>query len=259
MNAKFYFLLLIATLQCASSQTSRDDDFDMDALRKHSIEANQRYSEKIQKREGSDKPWMLLVLKKVHDGDRVSDDELQRVWEIYRTEKNHTPEDKLIAFRLIAEVEDISKWQKEFDDFAYSKDPSFVKAAIQLLLWKLYQGSEREKIILSNRTDVLEHLVKFAEANKADTTIDRDAVKINELTKPYVEKTPPVEVQRPDHRSSGSTADAMRLPNERTPDSSKMGSLVQRIGKGGSLVFAGIIGIIIAAILTWRWKSRSTS
>ncbi len=258
MNVKYSFLLVIATLECASSQNSRDDDFDMEALKKHSIEANQRYSEKIQNREGIDKPWMFQVLKKVHDGEQVSDDELQRVWEIYRAEKNHKIEDKLVAFRLIAEVEDISKWQKEFDTFAYSKDPNFVKTAIQTLFWKLGRGTEREKIILSNKTAVLEHLVQFAEDNKSDTTIDRKTTKLLDLTKSYFGKTLPAEVQRPDRRPSGSPVEVTSEPNGKEPESSKVGTLVQRIGKGWSLTFAGMIGIIISAVLIWRWKSKPT-
>ncbi len=230
---------------------------DMDNLRKYAAEDKQSANQEIREREGPDKPWMFLVLKKVHEGKEVSGDELQRVWEIYRAEKNHTPEDKLIAFRLIAEIEDISNWQKEFDAFAYSEDPQFVKTAIHTLFWKLYQGTEREKITLSNKTAVLEHLVQFAEDNKSDTTIDRNTSKLLEITKPYQGKAPPAESQRPDRRPSESRTLETPISNEKIPSSSAVGLLVQKIGKGESLAIAGIIGIILAAILIWRWKSKS--
>ena len=232
---------------------------DMDALRRYSEEDRKQAIQEAREKEGVDKPWMFVVLKKVHDGKQASDDELQRVWEIYRAENNHTPEDKLIAFRLIAELEDISKWQKEFEAFAYSKDPSFVKTAIQLLFWKLHQGTERERITLSNKTAVLEHLVQFAEENKTDTTINRETSKLLEITKPYQGKANLAEPQRPLRRPSESAFEVTSKPNEKKPDSSAVGSLVQRIGKGGSLTFAGIIGIIIAAILISFWKSKSAS
>ena len=66
------------------------------------------------------------------------------------------------------------------------------------------------------------------------------------------------EVQRPDKRPSESPAERTILPNTSLPNYSTVGSLMQRIGKAGSLTFAGIVGIIIAAILIWRWKSKST-
>lgn len=229
----------------------------MDALRKYAAEERKWTQQKSRERDGVDKTWMFGLLKKVHAEEQVCDDELQRVWEIYRAEKNHTPEDKLIAFRLIAELEDISKWQKEFEAFAYSKDPSFVKTAIQLLFWKLHQGTEREKITLSNKTALLEHLVQFAEDNKSDTTIDRETINLLDITKPYQGKAPPAESQRPDRRPSEFRALETPIPNEKISDSSTLGLLVQKIGKGESLTIAGIIGIIIAAILIWRWKSKS--
>jgi len=187
---------------------------------------------------------------------QVTDEDLNRIWRIYESAHNRRVGDKLYAFSLICELEDISKWQKEFDSLALSEAPKYVKTAIETVMWKLDRGTEREKIILSNKTSVLDRLVKFAADNKADTTIHRDAVKIKELAKPYMGKTPPAEVHRLERRSSVSSADETRMPNERTPDSSTVGSLVQRIGKGGILTFAGIIGIVIIAILIWRQKSK---
>jgi hypothetical protein len=259
MKIYFFYLLVLAINLCSFGQESKNHGFDIEELEKTFQEGRQQSLKKIEVREGIDKPWLFGLLKKVHDGDQVSDDEVRRVWEIYRAEKNHTPEDKLIAFRLIAEVEDISNWQKEFDVFAYSEEPQYVKTAIQTLFWKLARGTEREKITLSNKTAVLEHLVQFAEENKTDTTIDRETSKLLEITKPYQGKATPAEPQRPHRRPSESAVEVTSKPNEKNPDSSAVGSLVQRIGKGGSLTFAGIIGIFIIAILIWRKKSKSAS
>ncbi len=231
-------------------------DFDLEKLDKMVEEDRVQSRRDIEERDGVDGPWMIRLFVDYRKGKQVTDEDLQRVWGIYEKEKSHRIEDKLYAFSLIAEFEDISKWQKEFDSLALSEDSKFVKTAIETVMWKLDRGTEREKIILSNKTAVLERLVKFAADNKADTTIHHDAVKINELAKPYVGKTPPAEAQRPDRRPSDSSADGKRMPNERTSDSSTVGSLVQRIGKGGSLTLAGIIGIFIIAILIWRQKSK---
>lgn len=258
MNFYFYCILFLVTNVCLIGQTSKNHGFDIDKLEKNFQEGRKQSQRKIEEREGTDKPWMFQILRKVHEKKSVSDDELHRVWEVFAAERNHTPEDKLIAFRLITELEDISKWQKEFDNFAYSKDSPFVKTAIHTLLWKLHQGTEREKVTLSNKTAMLEHLVQFAEDNKFDTTIDRETSKLLEITKPYQGKTPPPESQRPDRRSSESPVEATSKPYEKNPGSSTIGSFMQSVGKSGNLTFAAIIGMIVVAILIWRWKSKST-
>jgi hypothetical protein len=68
---------------------------------------------------------------------------------------------------------------------------------------------------------------------------------------------PSTENDRPDRRPTS--------PDERTtpsntipPHASATGSFSQKIGVGWIPTFAGIIGIIIATILIWRWKSRPT-
>jgi len=258
MKIKNLFILAFIIFQGALGQGSRDSDFDMEELRKYASEQKQKSLKEIEQREGVDGPWLLQLYLDYRDGRRITNEELRHVWEIYEKEKSHRIEDKLYAFGLIAEFEDVSKWEKEFDSLALSKNPLFVKTAIQKLFAKLAHGTEREKIILSNKTAVLEHLVQFAEDNKSDTTIDRETSKLLEIIKPYQGKTPPAESQRPDRRPSESPAEITSKPNKINPDSSAIGSLVQRIGKGESLTFAGIIGMIVAAILIWRWKSKPT-
>lgn len=234
-------------------------DFDLEKLEIMVAKESLELHKEIEEREGIDKLWMLQVIKTVHDGEQVNNDDLKRVWEIYRTKNNHRIDDKLMAFRLIAEIEDISKWQNEFDAFAYSNDPNFVKTAIQTIQWKLYQGSEREKIILSNNTSTLEHLIQFAENNKSDTTIDRETFKLMELTKSYSGKNPPAAIQRPGRRPSAAQSGEGRISDGKTLDSSSR-SWVKKIGKVGNLILLGFIGIfIITTILIWRRKSNPTS
>ncbi len=69
---------------------------------------------------------------------------------------------------------------------------------------------------------------------------------------------PSTEEKRSERRPSKSPIAEARIPDEKTPDS-LTGSWVKKIAKDGSLIFAGFIGIIIAAILIWRWNSKSTS
>lgn len=252
-------LFILMMSPSAFGESDNNHGFDLDKLEKVFQEGNQQSLEKIKEREGVDGPWMLQLFQDYRNGTQVTEEQLKHVWEIYKKENNHRIEGKLYAFSLIAEFEDISKWRNEFDSLAFSEDPKFVKTAIETVMWKLDRGTEREKIILSNKTAVLDHLVKFAQDNKADTTIHRDAVKMRELAEPYEGKTPSAELRRPDRRPSGSPTGGTRVPDERSPDSLAVGSSVQRTGKGGGLTFVGIIGIIIAAILIWRWKSKSTS
>lgn len=254
---KTYIVLICILLSQIFVQAEEfKSDFDLERLDKMVKEDTIRVRKEISERDGDDGPWMVKLFIDYQKGVQVTDGDLNRIWQIHESTHNHRADDKLYAFSLICELEDISKWQKKFESLALSEDPKYVKTAIETVMWKLDRGTEREKIILSNKTAVLNRLVKFAQDNKADTTIHRDAVKINDLAKPYMGQTPPAEVQRPDRRPSESSADGTRMPNERTPDSSMVGSLVQRIGKGMSLTFAGIIGIFIVAILIWRQKSK---
>ncbi len=245
-------------LQGAFGQGSRDGDFDMEKLRKYALEQKQKSLKEIEEREGLDGPWLLHLNQDYRDGRRITNEELRRVWNIYEKEKSHRIEDKLYAFGLIAEFEDISKWEKEFDSLALSENPIFVKTAIQNLFAKLTHGNEREKIILSNKTAVLVHLVEFAEKYKTDTTINPETLKLLEITKPYQGKIPPAVDQRPDRRPLGSQAGLTTIHNNINPDSSAIGQLIQRIGKSKILTFLGIIGMLVSAILIWRWKSKPT-
>jgi hypothetical protein len=215
-----------------------------------------RFREEFSERNSVERSWMLQLFTNYQKGARVTDQDLNRIWRIYEGAHNLRVGDKLYAFSLICGLEDISKWQKEFDSLALSEDPKYVKTAIDAVMWKLERGTEREKIILSNKTAVLDRLVKFAEDNKSDTTIHRDAVKINELRKPYIGMTSPAEAQRPARRFSVSSADETPIPDERTSDSSELGSFVQRVGRERILMFAGIIGICIIVILIWRKKLK---
>lgn len=232
-------------------------DFDLEKLDKMVEDDRIQARKSVEEREGVDGPWLLRLYQKYRNTKQVTNEELQRVWEIYKKENNHRIEDKLYAFSLIAEFEDVSKWQKEFDSMAFSDDPKFVKTAIETVMWKLDRGSEREKIILSNKATAMERLVEFATDNKDDTTIHRDAVKILELTKPYVGKTPPSEVRRPDHLASDSRTEKAKEASEEYPVSSIAGTLARRVASKWGGIAVGAIGAFIAAMLIWRSKSKS--
>ncbi len=62
---------------------------------------------------------------------------------------------------------------------------------------------------------------------------------------------PPADSQT-DHQD----VQSMKLPS---PEAKANETIKQRIGKGEIITFVGIIGIIIAGILIWRWKSKSTT
>lgn len=250
------FILICVIHVSVFGQTSDNHGFNLEKLEKVFKEQNQKSLKEIEEREGADGPWLLQLYQDYRGGRQITNNEIQHVWDIYKKEKSHRIEDKLYAFGLIAEFEDVLKWQKEFDSLALSEDPKFVKTAIGTVVLKLNRGNEREKIVLSNKIDVLERLAKFVEDNKDDTTIHSDAVKIIELAKPYVGKSPPAEARIPDRRIFEPTDDGKRTPNERTRDFSTAGSLLRMIGYGRGLTLAGIIGIFIIAVLIWRRKSK---
>jgi hypothetical protein len=148
--------------------------------------------------------------------------------------------------------------------------------SVQQFKWGLFPGAKhlREMWIENPADEALIELARQArplftddEATKSfcdkvisgsiiNDNIGKDEKSLSEA--PTVSQKPSAEVQRPNRRLSESPEAGMTMPNERTHDSSVVGSLMQRIDKGGSLTFVGIIGIIIAAILIWRWKSKST-
>lgn len=69
---------------------------------------------------------------------------------------------------------------------------------------------------------------------------------------------PSTEKERPDRRLSELQANGTKTTNKETSDLSTIGSLADRIGKSWGLWLAVICGMIIAAILIWRWKSKFT-
>lgn len=231
-------------------------DFDLDKLDKMVKEDQIQAHNEIEQRDGADGPWMFKLFESYKDGKKITDEELQKLWEIYENDKNQKIQDKLYAFSLIVEFEDITKWQQELSSLAFSEDSNLVKTAIDATIWKLERGAEREKIILSNKAAILERLTQFAEDNKSDTRIQRDVTKISELVKPYVGKNPPAEIQRrtrhPESKDGGTT-------NNEIAGSSALISPTQMIIKRWWFGLAVISGIIIATILFYRYNSKSSS
>jgi hypothetical protein len=69
---------------------------------------------------------------------------------------------------------------------------------------------------------------------------------------------PSTEKERPDRRLSESPANRTKTTNKEASHPSTIGSLAERVGKSWGLWLTGICGIIISAILIWRWKSKSS-
>lgn len=66
---------------------------------------------------------------------------------------------------------------------------------------------------------------------------------------------PSTEKERPDRRPLASLANEPKATNKEASHSSTIGSLAERVVKSWGLWLAGVCGMIIAAILIWRWKS----
>jgi hypothetical protein len=66
------------------------------------------------------------------------------------------------------------------------------------------------------------------------------------------------EKERPDRRLSESPVYGATTTNKKASDAFIFGTVAEGVGKGWGLWLAGICGMAIAAILIWRWKSKST-
>ena len=231
-------------------------DFDLEKLDKVVKEDVEKARKEIIERDGVDGSWMVRLLVDYQKGVKVTEEDLNRIWRIYEDTSNPRVDDKLYAFSLICELEDISKWQNEFDSLALSDDPKYVKTAIGVVMWKMDRGSRREKIILSNKSAILDRLVGFARDNQADTTIHREAVRINEIAKPYIVENISLEVRRPDENISEPKSSDTKMTGEITSDLSPAKLLSKNVTSNKWFVTAGIIGSFIIAVFIWRSKSK---
>lgn len=231
-------------------------DFDLERLDEMVKEETIKARKEIIERDGVDSPWMVQLFVDYQKGMKITDEDLNRIWQIYGITPNPRVKDKLYAFSLICELEDIAKWEKEFDSFALSEDPKFVKTAIETMIWKMERGTRREKIILSNKPAILNRLVGFAKDNQADTTIHRDAVKINEIAKPYIGENFIRDVRRSDKNIPGSISDGEIITKEITADLSSGEPFEQNLTSNKLIITASIIGTFVIAMLIWRSKSK---
>lgn len=256
---KKYIFVCFAFLSQVFIQAQNENfksDFDLEKLDEMVKEETIKARKEIIERDGVDSPWMVQLFVDYQKGMKITDEDLNRIWQIYGVSPNPRVKDKLYAFSLICELEDIAKWEKEFDSLALSENPEFVKTAMETMIWKMERGTRREKIILSNKPAVLNRLVGFAKDNQADTTIHRDAVKINEIVKPYIGENFIRDVRRSDKIISGSISDGEIIPKEITSDLSSGEPFEQKLTSNKIIVTASIIGTFIIAILIWRSKSK---
>lgn len=189
-----FAIILISFSASSNEEIDKAREAAFERFRKNAKLRHQETAKEVQEHErrNADGLWMLnLFVDYYENGREVSDEEVRRIWEIYERddgERIHERpiEEILYAFSLITEFEDISKWDKEFDAIAMNEDPRFISTAINLYLSKLDRGTEREKIILSNKTEIIGHLANYAAANMEKIGNRRDAEKINEFAKKYV-------------------------------------------------------------------------
>ena len=118
----------------------------------------------------------------------------------------------------------------------------------------LKELAHRAGLILANDDGMKRFLDGVISGEVAIDNIGKDENSLSAT--PIASETRPSDTQRPDRRPSDTPDDVTRLSIAKTPNSSIVRSFVQRIDEGSSLKFAGIIGIIIAAILIWRQKSK---
>ena len=116
--------------------------------------------------------------------------------------------------------------------------------------------AHQASLIFADDQGMKDFLEKVVSGQVAIDGIGKDEKSLSAT--PEASQKPPAEVQRPDRRPLEPPAVKTPTPNERTCDSSAAGSFVQKIGENTILTFAGIIGIIIAAMLFWHWRSKTS-
>lgn len=256
---KKYIFVCFAFLSQVFIQAQTENfksDFDLEKLDEMVKEETIKARKEIIERDGVDGPWMVRLLVDYQKGVKVTEEDLNRIWRIYENTLSPRVNDKLYAFSLICELEDISKWEKEFDSLALSEDPKFIKTAIETMIWKLDRGTRKEKLILSNKPVILDRLVGFAKNNRADTTIHREAVKINEIAKPYIGENISRDVRRPDKDISEPTSGDKRIPEKISSDSSSDELFKLNVTSIKVIVTAAIISTFIIAVLIRRSNSK---
>ena len=94
------------------------------------------------------------------NGDMTSE-EKSRLWSIFRSREG---QEKVSALGTLVVVEDIEKWESDLIEMLYSKEKTYVHAALWVLIGKLKTGSEREITLLTenetitSQVDALEYL-----------------------------------------------------------------------------------------------------
>lgn len=257
-------LLFLSFSAGADEETDKAREASLERFRKYTEERRLETAEKVQEQErrNADGLWMwALFADYVEKGREISDEEMARIWEIYeRADEERTNEnpvgEKLYAFSLITEFEDISKWDKEFDSIAMNEDPRYISTAINLYLSKLDRGTEREKIILSNKTEIMEHLANFAAANKEKIGNRRDAEKVNEFAKKYAGRPIPEEESRKKKRVFEGNQRVTVPTGGESPSLNSIQDDEDTGGKYGIFWFAGATAIILSVVLLVRKKAK---
>lgn len=111
-------------------------------------------------------------------------------------------------------------------------------------------------LIYTDDKDMNDLFGKVISGQVAINSIENDEKSLS--ANPTASQERPADSQRPDRNNSEFPAARTPVPNEKNRDSSAAESLVQKIGAGRVVTIAGFVGLIITAILMWRWKSKST-
>lgn len=192
-----YFGLFLASLFLASGVFAQEAHRDGDTQK--SRESAQAVSEKsdAELKEEQDAVWMMLLFTEIEKSQykrAITPLEASRIEDIYETSAGDA---KLYAFSMMPLFQDVSRWIKELEVLFQSNERDHAAIAVEAVEWKLKEGSEREKIILSNNETVIAALKSLPERFPADEVSLKKVRNIEKLATPFRGRAIPESKERP--------------------------------------------------------------
>lgn len=178
-----------------SQEALRGDDRDK-ALQTALAAAEKKY---VEAKEEWDMLWMMALFREMERSKfkrATTPVEEARIEEIYKTSTGNA---KLYAFTMMPLYQDVSRWIKEAEVLFRSDEKNHAAAAVVAIESRLKEGSEREKVMLSNSEALLASLKSFPERFPKDQISLERIKNIESLVIPFKAKRSP-QVSQPQCR-----------------------------------------------------------
>lgn len=138
--------------------------------------------------------WMMQVYDEVRTGKReVTQAEASRIVDIYNSKSEG---DKIYAFSMLPFFQDVAMWSRDLEVFAKSENKDYAEAAVRCVQLKLAGGTEREKVYLANKPELLGSLGTIPERFPENGELLSKVSNIDALATPLKGKSLPASKER---------------------------------------------------------------